>query len=281
LVRLKSQLPNLFQNNNLCVVLIRKFFLTTSFFTSILILFLVNSANNVISISEGENSINTNFVNNDNTTKLDISNLVYDIDSDPFNVSFADWTEKWWQWTYSIPWDRNPSYDDIGKYCSENQRGPVWFLTLAYEHPVIRTCDIPKNTALLITLLNSECSYAESPLLKTEEELRECAKRMQDLVVGGNASLNNVPILNLENYRVQTDIFNFTLPENNILNLTSQSTQAVADGNWLFLKPLPAGTYELKVKGNINTTATIKINGNEYNGPVGWNYTTTYILNVK
>jgi hypothetical protein len=281
LVRLKSQLPNLFQNNNLCVVLIRKFFLTTSFFTSILILFLVNSANNVISISEGENSINTNFVNNDNTTKLDISNLVYDIDSDPFNVSFADWTEKWWQWTYSIPWDRNPSYDDIGKYCSENQRGPVWFLTLAYEHPVIRTCDIPKNTALLITLLNSECSYAEFPLLKTEEELRECAKRMQDLVVGGNASLNNVPILNLENYRVQTDIFNFTLPENNILNLTSQSTQAVADGNWLFLKPLPAATYELKVKGNINTTATIKINENEYNGPVGWNYTTTYILNIK
>jgi hypothetical protein len=263
------------------VALIRKFLLTSSFFTLILILFLVNSANNVISISEGENSINTNFVNNDNTTKLDISNLVYDIDSDPFNVSFADWTEKWWQWTYSIPWDRNPSYDDIGKYCSENQRGPVWFLTLAYEHPVIRTCDIPKNTALLITLLNSECSYAEFPLLKTEEELRECAKRMQDLVVGGNASLNNVPILNLENYRVQTDIFNFTLPENNILNLTSQSTQAVADGNWLFLKPLPAATYELKVKGNINTTATIKINGNEYNGPVGWNYTTTYILNIK
>ncbi len=64
------------------------------------------------------------------------------------------------------------------------------------------------------------------------------------------------------------------------MNLTSQSTQAVADGNWLFLKPLPAGTYELKVKGNINTV-TIKINGNEYNGPVGWNYTTTYILNVK
>lgn len=261
--------------------MIRKFLLTTSFFTLILILFLVNSTNNVISISEGKNSINTNFVNNDNNTKLDISKLVYDIDSDPFNVSFADWTEKWWQWTYSIPWDRNPSYDDIGKYCSENQRGPVWFLTLAYEHPVIRTCDIPKNTALLITLLNSECSYAEFPLLKTEEELRECAKRMQDLVVGGNASLNNVPILNLENYRVQTDIFNFTLPENNILNLTSQSTQAVADGNWLFLKPLPAGTYELKVKGNINTTATIKINGNEYNGPVGWNYTTTYILNIK
>jgi hypothetical protein len=118
-------------------------------------------------------------------------------------------------------------------------------------------------------------------MLKTEEELRECAKRMQNLVVGGNAILDKTPIPNLENYRIQTDIFNFTLPENNILNLTSQTTQAVADGNWLFLKPLPAGTHELKVKGDVNATSTIEINGNEYNGPIGWNYTTTYILNVK
>jgi len=65
------------------------------------------------------------------------------------------------------------------------------------------------------------------------------------------------------------------------LNLTSQTTQAVADGNWLFLKPLQTGTYELKVKGHINATSTIAINGNQYNSPVGWNYTTTYILNVK
>jgi hypothetical protein len=25
----------------------------------------------------------------------------------------------------------------------------------------------------------------------------------------------------------------------------------------------------------------MEINGNQYNGPVGWNYTTTYILNVR
>jgi hypothetical protein len=259
----------------------KKLFLRTSFFTLILLLFLVNSADKVTPTS-GVNSNNVAFITNDNNnTNLDISNLVYDIDSNPFNVSYADWTEKWWQWTYSIPWDRNPSYDDTGKYCSENQSGQVWFLTLAYEHPVTRTCDIPENTALLITILNSECSYAEFPLLKTEEELRECAKSMQDLVIGGNASFNKVTIPNSEIYRVQTDLFNFTLPENNILNLTSQTTQAVADGNWLFLKPLPIGTHELKVKGDVNATSTIEINGNQYDSPVGWNYTTTYILNVK
>ena len=40
-------------------------------------------------------------------------------------------------------------------------------------------------------------------------------------------------------------------------------------------------TYELKVKGDINVTSTIEINGNQYNGPFGWNYATTYILKVK
>ena len=155
----------------------KKLFLRTSFFIFILLFFLVNPAYTITPIS-GENSNNSVFVNNDNDTSLDVSNLVYDIDSNPFNVSYADWIEKWWQWTYSIPWDNNPSYDDTGKYCSESQSGPVWFLTFAYEHPVTRSCDIPENTALLITLLNSECSYVEFPLLKTEEELRECAKRM-------------------------------------------------------------------------------------------------------
>ena len=253
----------------------------TSIITLTLLLFLVNSADKVTPIS-GVNTNNSTFVNNDNNTSTDVSNLVYDIKFNPFNVSYADWTEKWWQWTYSIPWNKNPSYDDTGEHCDENQQGPVWFLTQAFEHPVERTCNIPQDTALLITILNSECSFAEFPMLKTEEELRECAKRIQDFVVGGNATLDKISIPDSENYRIQTDIFNFTLPENNILNLTSQTTEAIADGNWLFLKPLPAGTHELKVKGEVNTTtSTIEVNGNQYNSPIGWNYTTTYILNVK
>jgi len=44
-----------------------------------------------MSISGG-NSNTTTFINNN--TNLDISNLVYEIDSKPFNVSYVDWTEK-------------------------------------------------------------------------------------------------------------------------------------------------------------------------------------------
>jgi hypothetical protein len=135
---------------------------------------------------------------------------------------------------------------------------------------------------LLITILNSECSFAEFKELKTEEELLECAKNMQDLVTGAKASLNNITIPNMDKYRVQTDLFNFTLPQDNILNITAQTTQAVADGNWLFLKPLPPGKYELKVKGEIDPKISVnETGGNEYNGPIGWNQTTTYNLLIK
>ena len=239
----------------------------------------LSSINLVSAVEDHSNSIR-----DEKDVKLASLNLIYDFYSKPFNISYSDWTANWWKWTYSIPWGKNPSYDDTGKYCNQNQAGPVWFLTLSFEHPVVRTCEIPQNTALLITLLNSECSYAEFQFLKTEQELRSCAKSMQDAVNGTNASLDGFEIPKLEKYRIQTNLFNFTLPENNILNLTSQTTQSVADGNWLFLKPLTLGKHELIVKGNLssitNTTAK-HILGNQYNGPIGWNQTTTYILLIK
>ena len=240
---------------------------------------MVLPVNSMFATTGNQSSVNQDMARVD----LNTSSLVYDLNSNPFNISYSDWTEKWWQWTYSNPWDRNPSYDDTGEHCDENQSGPVWFLTQAFEHPVERTCNIPQNTALLITLLNSECSYAEFKQLKTEDELRECAKNMQDFVTGGEASLNNITIPDVAKYRIQTDLFNYTLPQDNILNLTAQTTQAVADGNWLFLKPLPPGKYELKVKGEIDPKVSTNetASGNEYNGPIGWNQTTTYNLLVN
>ncbi len=249
------------------------------FLLAIFIILISNYTNASFSI---ENLDNSKLKNN---TYLDISKLTYDFSSNPFNISYAEWTTKWWQWAYSVSSDTNPSYDDTGKFCNQNQDGPVWFLTLSYEHPVKRTCDIPENTALLVTLLNSECSYAEFPSLKDENELRECAKRMQDVVTGGYASINGVEIPNQQIYRINSDLFNFTLPEHNILDLPPQTTQAVSDGIWLFLKPLPVGNYELKFKGDIKTITNInggnKDKYDEFAGPLGWNYTTTYLLTVK
>ncbi|HYY70860.1 MAG TPA: hypothetical protein VE595_00490 [Nitrososphaeraceae archaeon] len=61
----------------------RKLFLIISFSSLILVLLLLNSAN-VMSVSGGNSNNMTTFTNN--KINLDISNLVYDINSKPFNV---------------------------------------------------------------------------------------------------------------------------------------------------------------------------------------------------
>ena len=60
--------------------------------------------------------------NNNNNMNLDISNLVFELDSNPFNIPYSDWTAKWWQWAYSIPKDIHPAYDNTGKFCHVNQK---------------------------------------------------------------------------------------------------------------------------------------------------------------
>jgi len=219
------------------------------------------------------NSVNTN------------ETLVLPTDSKPYGLTYGEWTAKSWQWAYSVPKNVNPSYDDSGSYCSEGQNGPVWFLTGSYKHQVDRYCNIPAGKSVLFTILNSECSFAEFPNLKTEQDLRKCAKEMQDSVIPIQAIVDGVSVNGLDRYRVQSPLFNFTLGRNNILGLPAQTTtQAVSDGNWVFLKPLTFGEHVIYFKGglkSINATATSGSNSNyTFAGPYGWDSPVTYHLTI-
>jgi hypothetical protein len=204
----------------------------------------------------------------------------------PYGLTYGEWTARWWQWAYSIPRDIHPAYDDSGKYCVEGQSGPVWFLAGTYEHPAERYCTIPAGKAILLPILNSECSYAEFTGLDNEEELRQCAKRIQDSVVHLEASIDGVPVSGLEQYRIQSPLFNLTLGQNNILDLPANTTtQAVSDGNWLFLKPLSLGEHVIYFKGglvarNITNAANNNATIDPFAGPYGWDEPVTYHIKI-
>jgi hypothetical protein len=233
----------------------------------------------LLSCQAAKGNDNSSIVNN-STSKLG----VFSADSKPYGLTYGQWTAKWWQWAYSIPKEINPSYDDTGKNCAQGQSGPVWFLTGAYRHAVNRLCDIPAGKAILFTILNSECSYAEFPNIKTEKVLRECSKEMQDKVIHIEASIDGISIKNLSNYRIRSPLFNFTLPKNNILGLAPQTTQAVSDGNWVFLQPLSVGKHIIYFQGELksnNVTAAPAKGGNyTFAGPYGWDFPDTYHITV-
>jgi hypothetical protein len=209
---------------------------------------------------------------------------VHSTDSKPYGLTYGEWTAKWWKWAYSIPKNVNPSYDDSGRFCSEGQNGPVWFLTGSYKHHVDRYCNIPAGKSILFPILNSECSIAEFPYLKSEQDLCKCAKEMQDSVIREHVFVDGVSIKDLDKSRVQSPLFCFTLGTNNILGLPSQTTQAISDGNWVFLKLLPVGKHTIYFKGDlksINAPATGGSNGNHvFAGPYGWDAPITYHLTI-
>lgn len=181
--------------------------------------------------------------------QVDESISVYPIDSEPFGIPYAEWTGKWWKWALEAPAARNPVSDVTGENCAEGQEGPVWFLAGTFGGSAVRSCTIPADKAVLWNPISQECSYAEFPALKTESDLRSCVRNFQDKVTDAEVTIDGMKLQNLSSYRIQSPLFNFTLPQDNVLALPEQTTTGVSDGIWVFLQPLPPGNHQIQSKG--------------------------------
>lgn len=191
-------------------------------------------------------------------------------DSEPYSMTYEEWTAEWWKWFISIPTDQNPIADPIGERCAEGQTSPVWFLVGSGGGKAERSCAIPAGVAILMPAINVECSFAEDASLQTEDDLRACATGDQDLVTQFGGTLNE---LDLEVHRVQSPVFDLTFPADNVFGAPEGSTRAVSEGYWLFLKPLPLGNHELHADGLlVDYTVT---------GPVNLVEDSTYELTVE
>jgi hypothetical protein len=169
-------------------------------------------------------------------------------DTNPQGLSYGEWAAKWWQWVYSIPQDENPLYDETGTKCAVKQTGSVWFLVGTFGGSITRECTIPSNTSLFFPLINTECSIAGGDG-KTEEELKRCATANIDRTIGMDLMIDGKKVENLGDYRAQSQLYNITLPANNIMGVSPQTTSSIAEGYWIFLNPLSAGKHEIKFGG--------------------------------
>jgi hypothetical protein len=100
-----------------------------------------------------------------------------------------------------------------------------------------RACTIPTGKAILFPLVDAECSYAEYPKLKTESDLRSCAISLNDHLTHPEAIINGVSLQNQQMPRIQSPLFSFIFPENNLFGASAGPSQSVADGYYVFLQP--------------------------------------------
>jgi hypothetical protein len=173
---------------------------------------------------------------------------VYSTKDKPYGLTYGEWTANFWKWVIAIPQNVNPNNDATGKNCAINQKDTnLWYLAPTFGGAAERTCTIPKERSILFPLLAAECNYLENKELKTESQLRTCAKQSNDAGSRSmDVTIDGVKLKNLENYRAQS-VFDITFPPNNIFSVKSAiNTKVASDGFWVFLKPLSSGKHELE-----------------------------------
>jgi hypothetical protein len=185
-------------------------------------------------------------------------------DAPAYGATYAEWSARYFQWFLSFPMAVNPATDETGERCGYGQSGPVFFLAGGMPIPFevggtppaatgVRACTVPAGTALLLHVLGANCSTVEPPPFfgRDEAELRACAKALLDLPSVLTATVDGVAIPDLTRYRVQSPLFRVALPADNWLGVPPATAEAVADGYWLLLAPLPPGEHEIRFGGYV------------------------------
>ena len=193
----------------------------------------------------------------------------YEAEDKPYGQSYGSWTVKWWQWAMSAPKHVNPVLDQTGRFAEVNQPLGVWFLAGKFgsenSGPPKRRCTIPEGRSILFPVINCEANSFEYPELGTEEELLDHVSRDTSTILTKSCLING---LGIPPQRVKSDPTIFLLSVSEDLegkDKGQKDIRSVADGYWIFLKPLPRGKYELVFSGScengrLNSGAHYEVN---------------------
>lgn len=190
----------------------------------------------------------------------DVNPGVYPVDAEPFGKTYGEWSEEWWKWILSIPTSVNPFMDDgSGKFCAKKQSGDVWFLPGNWVGTKELECEVPAGKAIFFPIINNECSTIEG-YGETEDELHNNTTGIIDGVTVIKATVDGKPLKQLKEYRVESSLFEFKLPGDNVLEKFdwivpefegAKSSNSVSDGYWIMLEPLSPGKHEIYIYGKL------------------------------
>lgn len=201
--------------------------------------------------------------------------LIFPRQARPFGVSYEDWGAAWWQWSLSIPKSVNPM---LGGACNQNQSGNVFFLAGTMGGSDMRNCTIPTGKGIFFPIVNLvifDCpEYAGGEGYSCADSVSEDLKRQwadQNFEMAQTTlilEIDGVAVNNLEEYRAQSDHFVETqgsvaeerinpwcggpIRENPCGIPEGSQRNALADGYWAMLRPLPPGQHEIRFAASLD-----------------------------
>lgn len=194
--------------------------------------------------------------------------------SPPYGKTYDVLSQEWWLWDFMLPGPINPTFDHGP--CTTGQSGNVWFLYGLFGPSSSYNCPVPSGTSLFFPIINVECSSLEPFPYHgdTAQDRQACAKAWIDHVSDMAVIIDGKPIQNLHPLRSRTGDFSFTVPPDNILGVAGPAWGfSSADGYYVLLSPLSAGSHTMQIQGTfhdpfdpshpvvgtINTTITVVV----------------------
>lgn len=179
--------------------------------------------------------------------------------------SYNELASKWTNWLVAEPIATNPAFDPDGRFCDRNQHGNVWFLASTFAGIVDRTCEVPAGKAIFLSLggvfvsfspdfpaASDPCSQMATDLERVRCDVNNDFPRAPG--ISFEVTLDGEPVEDLFAFRAQSQPGGFTLRVPNPSFLTDLGLApgdrfpAVADGYFLFLKPLKPGVHTLNLR---------------------------------
>jgi pimeloyl-ACP methyl ester carboxylesterase len=179
-------------------------------------------------------------------------NLVLPPDAEIEGLGLGEWSGRSWQYSFSLPQETNPYFDETGEWCGYGQSGPVFMLAGA-DHDVTRACVVPAGAHVFVPIVGSECSTVEpEPFFGADEaSLKQCARDNVDMAEDAfdmsamQVSIDGQAVDDLSAYRAATPLFTLWLPPENLLDSPQRTADAAADGYQVMLAPLAEGEHTL------------------------------------
>ncbi len=168
--------------------------------------------------------------------------------------TYHEWAAAWWQWVVSFAPDINPAFDTTGQHAGEGQQGSVFTLAGTFGGDATRTITVPYGRFLFFPAFTAEWDTTPglpNPLNLPDPLSIHDLRRITNYSVNGTTvacTIDGVRVAGLSRYRARTPVFSFNIdPElNEVFGYPSAYVRtAVADGYWVFLKPLPLGRHTI------------------------------------
>jgi hypothetical protein len=188
-----------------------------------------------------------------------ISSLTAAIPSPLLSVDYKQLSAKWAKWASEIPRPVNPITDNTGANCAQRQtqNGRFWFLAGDFGGTVYRHCTIPPGKFIFFPIV--EATVTRDQNLNTVAKMQAAAKQFIDQTTNVEISLVNSTMSGLDIHRVQSAVFNYVSPPDNVFGEPPGPNIGLTEGFWVLLHPFSRGQHIIHFAGQIGNLFSLDV----------------------